>query len=78
MTKNDNNRINTIKLTPEVEAELRCWNDEDVAFIKCDVLDGKKMWLICSSDGTKLAATDDREFAFVMAKQNDLKPISVH
>lgn len=77
MTK-DNLKLCSVNLSPEIEAELRSWNDEDVAFIKSDILDGKKMWLICSADGRKLAATDDREFAFIMAKQNDLKPISVH
>ncbi len=77
MTKNTID-LQQLNLTPEVEEELRCWNDEDVAFIKSDIKDGKEMWLICAADGTKIAATDDREFAFVMAKQNDLKPTSVH
>lgn len=77
MTKN-NIKLEKMHLSPEVEEELRCWNDEDVAFIKNDVMDGKEMWLICAADGTKIAATDDRDFAFVMAKQNDLKPTSVH
>lgn len=36
------------------------------------------MWLIYAADGTKIAATDDRDFAFVMAKQNDFTPCSVH
>lgn len=65
-------------LSQEYEADLCTWNDEDVAFIKNDVHDGKSMWLIYASDGTKIAATDDRDFAFVMAKQNDLEPRSVH
>ena len=45
---------------------------------KSGVHDGKEMWLIYAADGTKIAATDDRDFAFVMAKQNDLCPKSVH
>lgn len=65
-------------LSQEYETDLCTWNDEDVAFIKNDVHDGKSMWLIYASDGTKIAATDDRDFAFVMAKQNDLEPRSVH
>ena len=65
-------------LSQEYEADLCTWNDEDVAFIKNDIHDGKSMWLIYASDGTKIAATDDRDFAFVMAKQNDLEPRSVH
>ena len=66
------------ELNLKVENELRHWNDDDVAFIKNDVLDGKEIWLICAADGTKLAATDNRDFAFIMAKQNNLKPTSVH
>lgn len=46
--------------------------------LKNDVHDGKSMWLIYAADGTKIAATDDRDFAFVMAKQNDFTPCSVH
>ena len=34
------------ELLPESEADLCSWNDEDVAFIKNDVHDGKSMWLI--------------------------------
>ncbi|MCX4348686.1 MAG: DUF1150 family protein [Alphaproteobacteria bacterium] len=63
---------------PEAEAELSVWDDDDVAFIKNGVHDGKEMWLIYASDGTKIAATDDRDFAFIMARQNDLMPKSVH
>ena len=65
------------ELLPESEADLCSWNDEDVAFIKNDVHDGKSMWLIYAADGTKIAATDDRDFAFVMAKQNDFLSKSV-
>ena len=62
----------------EAEAELSVWDDNGVAFIKNGLHDGKEMWLIYASDGTKIAATDDRDFAFVMARQNDLMPKSVH
>lgn len=62
----------------EAEAELSVWDDDGVAFIKNGLHDGKEMWLIYASDGTKIAATDDRDFAFVMARQNDLMPKSVH
>ena len=62
----------------EAEAELSVWDDDGVAFIKHGLHDGKEMWLIYASDGTKIAATDDRDFAFVMARQNDLMPKSVH
>lgn len=78
MTKSSVKNDTLPELLPEAEAELGCWNDEDVAFIKNGIHDGKEMWLIYASNGTKIAATDDRDFAFIMAKQNDLEPRSVH
>ena len=36
------------------------------------------MWSIYAADGERIAMTDDRDFAFVMAKQNDFNPQSVH
>ncbi len=61
----------------ELEA-LQSWDDEHSAFIKYDIYDGKPMWLIYGADGEKIAATDSREFAFIVARQNDLEPHSVH
>lgn len=55
-------------------SELSFWNDENVAFIKPAIENGKLMWSIYAADGEKIAVTDDREFAFIVAKQNDLKP----
>lgn len=70
------------KYIEEIEAdalsELSIWNDENVAFIKSGIEDGKCMWSIYAADGEKIAMTDDRDFAFVVAKQNDLNPQSVH
>jgi len=58
--------------------ELCDWNDANVAFIKPDICDGRKMWLIYDAEGEKIAATDNRDFAFIVARQNDLEPCSVH
>ena len=54
------------------------WDDENVAFIKPDMCDGHLMRGIYGAAGTKLAAADNRAFAFVMARQNDLEHKSVH
>lgn len=62
----------------EQEDMLDLWNDENVAFIKYDTYEGNKMWVIYGSDGYRLAAASDRDFAFIMARQNDLDPCSVH
>lgn len=66
------------EISEEFMEDLNYWNDEKVAFIKRDVFEGKNMWLIYGADGLKIAATDDRDFAFVVARQNDLTPCSVH
>ena len=66
------------KIRPEMEEALLSWNDRDVAFIKQDSQDGKPVWLIYASDGTKLATTESRDCAFLVAKQNNLLPQSVN
>ena len=67
-------------LLPDIEGLLAEdeWNDDHSAFIRQGEYNGKQMWLVCSADGEKIAATDNREFAFIVAKQNDLDPYSVH
>lgn len=51
---------------------------EDAVFIKEDKYNGKVIWGIYNSEGERIAVTDDRECAFVIARQNDLVPSSVH
>ena len=60
------------------DMDIDALQDENIAFIKKDLYQGKMMWLICDSDGDKIAATDDRDFAFIVARQNDLHPLSAH
>lgn len=66
------------ELSQEFMDDLVFWNDENTAFIKQDLYEGKNMWMIYGADGMKIAATDNRDFAFIVAKQNDLLPCSVH
>lgn len=66
------------EMFPEYMSEMSDWNDEKTAFIKHDMYEGKYMWMIYGSDGERIAATDNRDFAFIVAKQNDLEPLSVH
>lgn len=54
------------------------WNDGNLAFVKYDTYEGDKMWIIYGADGSRIAATSDRDFAFIVARQNDLQPCSVH
>lgn len=52
------------------------WNEENSAFIKHDQKDN--IWLICDAMGEKLASVASREEAFIIARQNELEPCSVH
>ncbi len=58
--------------------DLLHWHDEKVAFIKHDIYEGKSVWMVYNAKGEKIAATDSRDFAFVVARQNDLEPQSAH
>ena len=40
--------------------------------------DGVFRWYIFSEDGKTIGATENRENAFVVAKQYNLQPVSVH
>ena len=51
---------------------------ETAVFIQEDEYDGKIYWGIYDADGIRIAVTDDRECAFILAKQNDLSPQSAH
>ena len=37
-----------------------------------------KLYAVHDSDGARLALVKDREMAFLLARQNDLAPVSVH
>ncbi len=65
-----------IEILEDFDVGRNFWNDEDVAFIKSDEESGQ--WLIYSAEGVRLAATEDRDFAFIIARQNELSPKSVH
>lgn len=40
--------------------------------------DDKPLFAIHASDGTPMAVLDDRDAAFVTARQNEMVPVSVH
>ena len=54
------------------------WNDEDMAFVKCDRVPKSDVWRLYAADGTELAVTDSRDLAFILARQHDFVPQSVH
>ena len=51
---------------------------QDIAYIKSTVHEGRAAFAICAADGAELAVVADRDIAFVVARQHDLEPLSVH
>ena len=37
-----------------------------------------QLYAVCKSDGERLALVKDRNLAFILARQNDLTPVTVH
>lgn len=46
--------------------------------LRAEVPEGIEIWGIHDTEGQCLALTQDRAVAFVVARQNDLCPVSVH
>lgn len=46
--------------------------------IRAQLPDVKEVYAIHHEEGEQLALVTDRAMAFVMARQNDLEPVSVH
>ena len=65
-------------VTQEQLLEFSSWGDENIAFVKGDMLNGREIWVVYSADGVKLASTENRELAYIMAKQNDYEVMSAH
>ena len=58
--------------------ELGLLGVNDVAYIKRIVEDGKEGFAVHAADGTRIAVLADRDLAFVVVRQNDMEPVSVH
>ena len=62
----------------ETYAALINWDDQEIAFVKGEEVAGMEIWRVYAADGTQLAIADSRDAAFMLARQNDLEPKSVH
>ena len=49
----------------------------ETAYVKQMVVDGREVYAIHAANGVPMAAVADRELAFIVARQNDLDPVSV-
>ena len=62
-------------LTPEAMALLGA---PGLAYIKPVVWQDQSVYAICAADGTQITIVSTREMAFIVARQHDLDPVSVH
>ena len=46
--------------------------------IRSQVPEDKQLYALHNSNGERLALVKDRDMAFVLARQNDLSPVTVH
>jgi len=51
---------------------------EGLAYIKSSEVDGERLFKVYLADGREIATMAHRDLAEVMARQNDLEPVSVH
>ncbi|MBQ9731971.1 MAG: hypothetical protein IJV97_02655 [Alphaproteobacteria bacterium] len=59
-------------------AEWQLWKDDNLVFVKHGVYDGMPAWLIYDAKGEKIAAAETKEYAFWVARQNNLEPYCVN
>lgn len=57
-------------------SNCQLWGEENFAFVKKDKKAG--VWLVCDAMGEKLAEATSRDEAFIVARQSELQPSSVH
>lgn len=48
------------------------------AEVQAEIGDVKTVFAVHNADGERLALVRDRKLAFVLARQNDLSPVTVH
>ena len=60
------------------ERELGLLGINDVAYVKAVADDGAGAFAVHAADGTRIAVLANRDLAFVMVRQNDMEPVSVH
>jgi hypothetical protein len=46
--------------------------------LRDQIEDGETLYAVHKSDGERLALVKDRQMAFMLARQNDLSPVTVH
>ena len=51
---------------------------QDIAYVKTITVENQRAYSIHAADGTPLTIMDDFNSALIVARQNDLEPVTVH
>jgi hypothetical protein len=65
-------------IRPLSARELGLLGVNDVAYDKRIVEDGNEAFAVHAADGTRIAVLGNRDLAFLVVRQNDMEPMSVH
>jgi hypothetical protein len=65
-------------IRPLSARELGLLGVNDVAYVKRIVEDGNEAFAVHAADGTRIAVMGNRDLAFLVVRQNDMEPMSVH
>ncbi|MCK0150403.1 DUF1150 domain-containing protein [Marivita sp. S6314] len=68
---NDSDRSNLVYVRPVEVADLP-------AEVQGELGNQKTIYAVHRADGERLALVKDRKLAFILARQNDLAPVTVH
>ena len=49
-----------------------------VAYVRPAMIEGQKVYMIHSADGSEIGMMAGRDVAFAAVKQHDMEPVSVH
>lgn len=51
---------------------------QNLAYVKRVVVDDTPAYAVFAADGTQVATVADRDAAFVLVRQHEMEPVSVH
>ncbi len=60
---------------PQAPQDFAQWGMDEIAYIKTEVIEGKRLHVIHAADGESLAAVESHELAAAMIVQNGLAPV---
>lgn len=74
-----NNNLENVKSWKKLsDQDFLSFGIQQIAYVKMVEVEDKKAFAIHAADGTPLTIMDSYNDALVVARQNDLEPVTVH